>query len=74
MKPINGPDRHHPKGSGSEQAPSGLAILAFFAVLAVLCVGGYFLLLKLIDISRQEDCILAGRRNCAAPIVVPSGR
>jgi hypothetical protein len=40
---------------------------------AVVCVGGYFLLMKLIDVSRQEDCLLAGRRNCA-PIEVPSRR
>jgi hypothetical protein len=60
-------------GSG-DPAPSAAAILAFFAVLAVACVGGYFFLMKLIDISRQEDCMLAGRRNCAAPITMPSDR
>jgi hypothetical protein len=29
--------------------------------------------MKLIDISREEDCLLGGRRNCAA-ITVPNGR
>jgi hypothetical protein len=55
-------------------APSTVSILAFFTVLAVACVGGYFFLMKLIDISRQEDCMLAGRRNCAAPITMPPDR
>jgi len=60
-------------GGGDEHAPSSRAVLAFFMVMAVLCVGGYFLLMKLIDMSRQEDCMLAGRRNCA-PIEVPADR
>jgi hypothetical protein len=60
--------------SGRDPAPSTVSILAFFTVLAVACVGGYFLLMKLIDISRQEDCMLAGRRNCAAPITLPADR
>jgi hypothetical protein len=62
-----------PRNSG-DPTPSGVAVLAFFVVLAVACVGGYFLLLKLIDMSRQEDCMLAGRRNCAPPIAVPAHR
>jgi hypothetical protein len=49
------------------------AIAIIFALVALACVGGYFFLMKLIDISRQEDCLLAGRRNCAQ-ITVPSPR
>lgn len=67
---MNKDNRSH-SGERDEQAPSGGAILAFFVVLAIVLVGGYFLLMKLIEISRQEDCMLAGRRNCAAPLVVP---
>jgi len=64
-----------PRNSGrGDPAPSGVAFMAFFVVVAVACVGGYFLLMKLIDMSRQEDCMLSGRRNCAAPIAVPSSR
>jgi hypothetical protein len=58
---------------GGDPAPSGFAILLFFAAVSVACVGGYFLLMKLIDISRQEDCMLGGGRNCVR-IEVPSGR
>jgi hypothetical protein len=62
-----------PDGDGSEQALSPLTIFVILVTLALVCVGGYFLLMKLIDVSRQEDCLLAGRRNCA-PIEVPSSR
>ena len=62
-----------PRNSGpGEPAPSDAVVVAFFIIVAVACVGGYFLLMKLIDISRQEDCMLSGRRNCAPPIAVPS--
>jgi len=67
---INRPRSGKP---GSEQTLSPLDILAIMVALALVCVGGYFLLMKLIDVSRQEDCLLAGRRNCAT-IDVPSGR
>lgn len=62
-----------PRNSGrGDPTPSDVAVLAFFIIVAIACVGGYFLLMKLIDISRQEDCMLSGRRNCVAPIAVPS--
>jgi hypothetical protein len=56
-----------------EETLSPLAILVILATIALVCVGGYFLLMKLIDVSRQEDCFLAGRRDCAS-ITVPSVR
>jgi hypothetical protein len=63
-KPCNG-------GGGQTLSPRD--ILVMLTIIALACVGGYFLLMKLIDVSRQEDCLLAGRRNCA-PIEVPSSR
>jgi hypothetical protein len=62
-----------PRYGDSAQTLSPRDILAILTIIALVCVGGYFLLMKLIDVSRQEDCLLAGRRNCA-PIEVPSGR
>jgi len=55
-----------PRNGGGERTLSPLAILVVLTIIALVCVGGYFLLMKLIDVSRQEDCLLAGRRNCAA--------
>ena len=62
-----------PRNGGSEQTLSARDILVVLTLIALVCVGGYFLLMKLIDVSRQEDCLLGGRGNCA-PIEVPSGR
>ncbi len=59
--------------AGDDQTLPARFILVILVVLAVVCVGGYFLLMKLIDVSREEDCVLAGRRNCAA-ITVPNAR
>jgi hypothetical protein len=59
--------------SGGGQTLSPRDILVILTIIALACVGGYFLLMKLIDVSRQEDCVLAGGRNCA-PIEVPSSR
>jgi hypothetical protein len=60
-------------GAGGHETLPARFILVILIVLAAVCVGGYFLLMKLIDVSREEDCMLAGRRNCAA-ITVPNGR
>ena len=37
-----------------------------FVALAAALVLGYLLLSKLADMSQQEDCALAHRRNCGA--------
>ena len=46
-------------------APSGTAIAVLFGALAVALVGGYFFVMKLIDMGRTEDCLMSGRRGCA---------
>jgi hypothetical protein len=51
-------------GKPESETLSGPAILAILALLALVLTGGYFFLLKMIDISKQEDCILANRHNC----------
>jgi hypothetical protein len=61
-------NQSQPGNSGNdtgERTLSGREILVIFAVIALVCVGGYFFLLKMIDVSQQDDCILAHRRNCA---------
>jgi len=52
---------------------SDAALAIFLAALAAVLVLGYLFLNKLVDISRQEDCILSHSRNCAA-IELPSNR
>lgn len=50
-------------GEGHQTLPPRV-ILAGLIALGVACVAGYFFLMKLVHISRQEDCLLAGGRNC----------
>lgn len=38
----------------------------FLAALAIALVLGYLFLNKLVDISRQEDCMLSRSKSCAA--------
>ncbi len=77
---MNGESRHPlPPGGppnnsdAGDKGPSANYILIVLTITAVACVVGYFFLLKLVDMSRQEDCLMSGRRNCA-PIEVPSNR
>jgi hypothetical protein len=56
-----------PSHRGYDSRPIPDRLLAIFlAVLVVALVLGYLFLNKLVDISSQEDCVLAHRRNCAA--------
>ncbi len=56
-------------GRGDRNSPPPIpgAVLALIpALLAAALVLGYLLVNKLADISRDEDCALAHRKNCAA--------
>jgi hypothetical protein len=61
-------------GNDPNLRPVSDAMLAIFlAALAISLVLGYLFLNKLVDISRQEDCMLSRSRNCAT-IELPSAR
>jgi hypothetical protein len=60
----------------SEQEPepdSRRAAIIGLLVIAVLVVAGYFVVTALQSKSRLEDCLMAGRKNCA-PVEVPAQR
>ena len=55
------------RGKVREERPVSDAMLAIIlAALAVTLVLGYLFLNKLVDISREEDCMLAHNKNCGA--------
>ena len=58
------PPAHGDRASPRPISDRGLAMV--FVALAAALVLGYLLLSKLADISQQEDCALAHRRNCGA--------
>jgi hypothetical protein len=60
--------------SDDESGPvSNRALVIFLAALAAALVLGYLFVNKLADISREEDCTLAQRRNCGG-VELPAGR
>jgi len=64
-------DQHWPtppaQGDDASVRPVSNRRLALFLVaLAAALVLGYLLLSKLADMSQEEDCALAHRRNCGA--------
>ncbi|HEY0421354.1 MAG TPA: hypothetical protein VGC80_17695 [Acetobacteraceae bacterium] len=49
----------------TEPPPSRTGALVAIAFILALVAGGYLLTRHLATISKTEDCLLAGRRNCA---------
>ena len=64
--PTPPPDDPHDHHGG----PPGYAIALLLGAFALALLGGYFLVMKLADMSRTEDCLMSGRRNCV-PIEMP---
>ena len=60
-----------PRNDHADPAPPTSAVVVVFGLIALACVAGYFLLMKLVSVSQDEDCLLAHRRDCGA-IEVPS--
>jgi len=52
-------------GESPEEAPSGSRPAVLFLVFVVLAIMGWFLIQNLSKTSRQQDCLMAGRKNCA---------
>lgn len=73
---MNDRNAHKPPPDAAENhrsAPSGIAIAVVLGALAVALVGGYFFIMKLVDMGRTEECLMSGRRNCA-PVDMPMRR
>jgi len=74
QRPWSLPPDEQPQGPRAHAGgPPAIAIALLLGALAIALVGGYFLVMKLVDMSRTEDCLLSGRRNCA-PVELPMTR
>ena len=62
-----------PDNNGHGQDSRRPAIIGLIVV-AVLVIAGYLLFTALRENSQLEDCLMAGRRNCAPIEAPPSGR
>jgi hypothetical protein len=63
---------HHPDREEQEEARRTAALMGFIVVL-VLAIAGVLLVRELGKNAKIEDCLMAGRKNCA-PIEVPLRR
>lgn len=54
-----------PNPQDESDAPSRRGALVALAVIAVLVIGGIVLSQSLHSTSRLQDCVMAGRTNCA---------
>ncbi len=57
---------------GGERPPDlrqGPSAATLIVIAAIFIFGGYFLMVKLRDAGRLQDCVMSGRSNCA-PIEV----
>jgi hypothetical protein len=61
-EPLRSPPTKKDSGDDMRDSPSALTL--FLAMLA-LVVMGYFLCMKMIDMSRNEECLMSSRHNCA---------
>ncbi len=62
-------EEQNSSGRGDRKSPPpipGPVLALILALLAAALVLGYLLVNKLADISHDEDCALAHRKNCAA--------
>ncbi len=58
-----------PANRGHAQEPPPLPRWVFPAIMiAILTIGGWFIIQNLTDTSRMEDCQMSGRKNCVPPI------
>jgi hypothetical protein len=51
---------------------SNAGLVIILAALAAALVLGWLLLNKLVDMSREEDCMLSRNRNCTPPVELRS--
>ncbi len=64
--------RQHRAGAGDDAARRTAALMGFIVIL-VLAIAGVVLVRELAKKASLEDCLMAGRRNCA-PIEAPPRR
>ena len=57
--------RSAPVNEEEPPPPSRARALAALVLLVLLIAGGYVLARHLASVTKTEDCLMAGRRNCA---------
>ena len=64
--PVEGIDKYERGGPDADDYRHRMTMNALaFLVLVLLIAGGLWLAIKIAELRRDQDCVLAGRRNCA---------
>lgn len=64
--PVEGTERHAGDGGEDDDRHRTITNALSLLVLALLIGGGVWLAVTIADIRKNQDCVLSGRRNCAA--------
>lgn len=64
-------DEEHQPGEPEDDNPSRVGPIIAMAIIAVLVLGTIYIGQRLREAGRIQDCVTAGRTNCA-PIEAPS--
>ena len=62
--PLMNDEVGHSRPSGGHDGGQGLSAVYFLMVLvvtALVCVGGYFFLKKLVEATRRDNCLISGQ-------------
>jgi hypothetical protein len=65
--PAAAPDANKPTPRAKNPWP-------FMALVAVLCVVGWFLVNWMADTTNIQDCVMSGKKNCGTPVDPKLGR
>jgi len=71
-RPFPSRERKDVRNAGG-RSPSNSAVFIVLTLVGIASISGYFLLTKLIDVSREDDCLLAHRYDCGAVQVPNNG-
>ena len=64
--PVEGMDRYErAQDEADDYRHRQMVNIAAFAICVLLVLLGVWLAVKIADLTRDQDCVLAGRRNCA---------
>jgi hypothetical protein len=73
--PVEGIGKYERPGPDHDDYRHRMTVNAFaFVVLLLLVVAGVWLAIKIAELRRDQDCVLAGRRNCAQISITGNAR
>lgn len=70
-QPVDGIERYASRGDDDDYRHRMLTNAAGLAIAVLLVLAGMWLAIRIADMQKDQDCVLAGRRGCT-PVEVPA--